>query len=249
MLFDDAGSADGAPFVALIAALEMECASLRRRAGAHARWRIVQCGPGAARAGAAAARALETGARALVSFGFAGALVEGLAPGVVLVPRNVVSLDGGVFPVDEPARLKLAALADELHVESGPLLTVPAALESPEAKRAAGGANGAVAVDMESAAIAAVAARSGVPFVALRVVIDAVDDALPRGAEQWIDEHGRRRVVPALRAVAAVGQWGPLLTLAKRYRVASRALDRLVRELLARGLLADDTAAARRARG
>lgn len=249
MLFDDAGGADAAPLVALIAALEMECASLRRRLGAHARWRIVQSGPGAARAGAAAAGALDAGAQALVSFGYAGALAHGLVPGTVLVPRRVVSLDGTAHAADERAHAKLAALSGEFTIDSGPLLTVPAALESPEAKRAAWRATAAVAVDMESGAIAAAAARAGVPFVALRVVIDAVDDALPRGAEQWIDEHGRRRVVPALRAVAAVGQWRALLTLAKRYRVASRVLDRLGSALLARGLLADGAAAERRARG
>jgi nucleoside phosphorylase len=247
MLFDGAG-ADQAPHVALIAALEMECASLRRRSAAHARSSIVQSGPGAARAAAAAADALAAGARALVSFGLAGALEDGLSPGTVLVPHRVIGPDGRAFAVDERAHSKLTALGDEFDIESGPLLTAPTVLESSEAKRAARKASGAVAVDMESAAIAAVAARSGVPFVALRVVIDAVDDALPRGAEQWIDERGRRRVTPALRAVAAVGQWRPLLKLAQRYRVASRVLDRLAGALLARGLLAGGATTPRRAR-
>ena len=89
---------------------------------------------------------------------------------------------------------------DELAARVGDLLTVPTALESPAAKRAAAAATDAVAVDMESAAIAAVAARARVPFVALRVVVDGLDDALPAGAERWIDERGSGACRPALRA-------------------------------------------------
>ncbi len=120
---------------------------------------------------------------------------------------------------------------------------MPAALESPAAKRAAAAATHAVAVDMESTAVAAAAARARVPFVALRVVVDGLDDALPPGAETWIDEHGNRRMTAALRAAVDVRQWRSLLTLAKRYRVASGVLDRLARALAAPHLLGADSVA------
>jgi hypothetical protein len=90
---------------------------------------------------------------------------------------------------------------------------------------------------MESAAVAAAAARAGVPFVALRVVVDALDDALPRGAEQWIDERGNRRLAPALRAVFSADQWRPLVTLTRRYRLARRVLERVAHALAARRVL------------
>jgi hypothetical protein len=122
-------------------------------------------------------------------------------------------------------------LRAEVGIDAGDLLTSPVALESPTEKRAAADATHAVAVDMESAAIAAVAARAGVPFVALRVVVDAVDDSLPAHAEQWIDERGNSRLAPALRAAASPRQWRALLTLANRYRAASRVLDKVARTL------------------
>jgi hypothetical protein len=75
-----------------------------------------------------------------------------------------------------------------------------------------------------------------VPFVAVRVVIDGRDDALPAGAERWIDERGNRRMMPAVRASLDPRQWLALVTLTKRYRVASRVLDRVARAL-ARPLL------------
>jgi adenosylhomocysteine nucleosidase len=95
---------------------------------------------------------------------------------------------------------------------------------------------------MESAGVAEAAARAGVPFIALRVVVDAAGDALPPGAERWIDERGNRRLAPTLRAVVSVKQWRPLLTLVQRYRVASATLDRLAAALASRHLLADDLA-------
>jgi nucleoside phosphorylase len=233
------------PKVAFVAALDAECASLRKHAPRVGTWLVVQSGPGAARAATAAARAIDEGASLLVSWGVAGGLAADLAPGTVVAPRRVLQQGADALAVDAAWHARLVTLADAFALEHGDLLTVPAALESPEAKRAAAAASRAVAVDLESAAIAGAAARACVAFVALRVVVDGAADALPRGAEQWIDERGHRRFAPTLRAVVTLSQWGPLLTLAKRYRVATGVLDRLAEALAARRLLAGDVAARR----
>jgi adenosylhomocysteine nucleosidase len=240
MSFETAVGRDGVPRVAIVAALESECASLRLLGAAP--WHVTQSGPGGERAAAAATRAVAAGAHVLVSWGLAGGLEASLAPGVVVIPRRVVAHDGGAFDAEPALHARLVGLADELTIETGDLLTVRTPLESPEAKRAARDRHRAVAVDMESAAIARVAAEARLPFVALRVVFDAVADALPAGAEQWLDEHGRRRLAPALRAVASPARWGGLMTLIRRYRVASRSLDELARVLLRRRVFDDETA-------
>ena len=90
---------------------------------------------------------------------------------------------------------------------------------------------------MESAGIAAAAARARVPFVALRVVVDGVDDALPAGAQDWLDEQGRTRAAAVLRAVVDVRQWRTLMNLGARYRVASGVLERLAHALAAPRML------------
>jgi len=231
--------------VAIVAALESECASLRRHRSAP--WFVTQSGPGGERAARAATAAVAAGARVLVSWGLAGGLTLDLAPGTIVVPRRVIGLGGASFQTDVAWHARLVGLADELAVRVGDLLTVPTALESPEAKRAAGERSHAVAVDMESAAIAAVAAGAGVPFVALRVVFDGLLDSLPPGAERWLDEHGRRRLAPALRAAVNPSQWGAFVTLVRRYRVASGALEALAGALAQRQVFAGDMAAARRA--
>jgi adenosylhomocysteine nucleosidase len=243
MSFDEPARSGGAATIGFIAALGIECASLRRHAVPQ--WAIVQSGPGAEHASAAAANAIARGARLLVSWGLAGALDARVAPGTVVVPRRVLIFGGEPFAVDTGLHSSLAALAGDFVVEHGDLVSVPAALESPAAKHAAAAATGAVAVDMESAAIGTVAARAGVPFVVLRAIVDAAGDALPAGAELWIDERGNRRMSATLRAVVDWQQWRPLLTLAKRYRVASNVLDRLARAAASRGLPAFRAPAAR----
>jgi adenosylhomocysteine nucleosidase len=181
----------------------------------------------------------------LVAWGLAGGLDPKLAAGAVVAPRRVRTLEGSPIAVAATWHARLAPLGAELALETGDLLTTDKALESPEAKRAAAAASGAVAVDMESAGVAEAAARAGLPFIALRVVVDGAGDALPEGAERWIDERGNRRLAPTLRAVVSVKQWRPLLTLAQRYRAASTTLDRLAAALASQRLLGDDSPARR----
>jgi hypothetical protein len=80
---------------------------------------------------------------------------------------------------------------------------------------------------MESAAIAAVAARAGARFLALRVIVDAAGDSLPADVERWVDERGERRLGAALAAALRPAQWRELWILAQRYRAARRTLERL----------------------
>jgi hypothetical protein len=152
------------------------------------------------------------------------------------MPHRVRASSGEVFAVDAAWHARLESLADQFATSDGDLLTVPVALDSCEAKAAAA-AGGAVAVDMESAAVAAVATRVGAPFVVLRVIVDTRGDALPTDTGQWLDERGNRRLAGPLRAVASPTQWRALWTLARRYRVASGALARLARLAVAQQLL------------
>lgn len=209
--------------VAVIVALGVERVPL-----ALAGLSVLQSGPGAERAAQSAAAALAAGADALVSCGFAGGLEPKLDSGAVVVPRRVATPDGASYDTDAAWRGAAAsALRAELTVSDGDVLSVPAALITPAAKLAAAATYRAAAADMESAAIAAVAARAGAPFLALRVIVDAAADALPADAEAWIDERGNRRAAAAFGAVVRPRQWRCLWTLGLRYRGAVRALEQV----------------------
>ncbi|MBN1240604.1 MAG: phosphorylase [Gammaproteobacteria bacterium] len=239
-------SADGAAAshaadagVALIVALGIERACFERCAARSAATLSVrQCGPGAGRAAAAAALAVRGGAAALISCGLAGALRADVEPGCVLLPRSVVGSDGTRFDVDAGWRERLSQALRARHtVDDRPLLASSEVLATPAAKRQAAQASGAVAVDMESGAVAAAAMTAGVPFVVLRVAADGAADTLPPGVERWIDEAGERRLAPVVDAALRPGSWPILWTLARRYRRARRTLIEVAGELTPRGFL------------
>jgi len=218
--------------LAILAALAIERATLPPAGSGPGSVAIWQCGPGAERAAAAARTALACGATALVSWGFAGALVADVAPGTVALPRALVTRSGAVLPCDPAWHAALAAaLAPDFAVDERPLLGATRALGTPAEKAAGAGDSGAATVDMESAAIAAVAARAGARFAAVRVVVDALGDALPADPERWIDAHGNRRLAAALGAVLTPRDWPLLWTLSKRYRVARGVLVSLAERL------------------
>jgi adenosylhomocysteine nucleosidase len=73
----------------------------------------------------------------------------------------------------------MAAQQAGLTVRSGKIVSVPTVVEQAEDKRRLSRLSGAIALDMESSALGAVAARRGVPFVIVRTVSDLVDEDLP----------------------------------------------------------------------
>ncbi len=177
-------------------------------------------------AAADAARSLvEDGATALVSWGMAGALDPGLEAGDVFLPSEVVTADGTSFTTARRWREPLAAsLGAQRRVAGGTLLTSSRAIDTVSAKQAAFLRTGAAAVDMESSLVAQVAALHGIPFIAVRVIVDTAADAVP-SAVLAASDGGQVRLWRLLWGLlVSPADLAPLLRLARRYRVATRSL-------------------------
>jgi len=173
-----------------------------------------------------AARALvEAGVSALVTFGMAGGLDPALKPGSVVLPRALISPEGKRYSVNESWRERVAAAVSPLRsVSEGILLTSAYAIDTPAEKAAAFHGTGATAVDMESAAVAEVAAQHHLPFIAARVIVDTAADRLPR-AVVAASRAGRVQVGRLLVGIVlAPGEIAALIRLAQRYRIAMRSL-------------------------
>ncbi len=177
---------------------------------------------------AGAGRLVRSGATALASIGTAGGLDPALRCGAVLVPREAHMLEGEPLAAHASWRAALlAALPRDCQVSEDPLLTSRVPVGSRLDKAIAWRETGCAAIDMESAAVARVAASAAVPFVVLRVVVDTAGDELPEP------------VVAASRGgELALGRllWGLALTpwnvaavhrLARRFRTACAMLARL----------------------
>lgn len=161
----------------VVAALKTELApalrALRTRARRHGARTIyeaphlsfVVAGVGVEKAERAAA-ALQRHARltALLSTGFAGALLDDLSPGdLVLGGSTTLAADAGL--------LRLARDLDPA-ARAADVVTVPAVLRDAAAKRRLAERSGAAVADMEAAAVATVARRHGLDFLCVKAVLD-----------------------------------------------------------------------------
>jgi adenosylhomocysteine nucleosidase len=185
--------------------------------------------------GLAAARGAEAllaaGAGALASFGLAGGLDPALHAGAVLLPDEVIGPNGQRLVTSTGWRDRLvAALQPHQLASTGRLLTMPRAVGSVTDKAELFRSTGAAAVDMESLAVAEVAARHQVPFVAVRVVVDSAGDVLPNAVSAAADKEGHLQIWRLMGALAlAPGELAPLFRLARRYRAANRSLAAVAR--------------------
>ncbi len=187
-------------------------------------------GMGESAAAAAARRLVLAGATGLASFGMAGGLDPTLICGAVLLPEEVVPSGRGDTAAmgcrtSPQWRLRLrAALPASCIVCDGRLLTSETPMGRRDVKAAAWRDSHAAGVDMESAAIAQVAAQAGLPFIALRVVVDTAFDELP-AAVIAASGGGQLRIGALLAGLLrAPGDVGALIRLAARYRIARRVL-------------------------
>jgi adenosylhomocysteine nucleosidase len=207
--------------VGVVAALASEARALGRRDGLV----LSVSGIGCAAAGAAARALVEARVSALMTFGLAGGLDPKLAAGSVILPSHLLAPDGTRLAASKVWRERVAAaLRSSREIIEGTVLTSSVALKTPEEKTAAFRDTGAVAVDMESFAVAEVAANNKLEFIAVRVIVDTAADTVPSSVAA-ASRAGRVQIGRLLAGlVVAPGDIASLLRLALRYRTAMRAL-------------------------
>ena len=227
--------------VGIVAALPAELHSLLHATPAvgesrpvNARVRAQAGGIGATAAHRAAASLVADGASALVSWGFAAGLDAALAPGTLVISRQLQPpVPGAPGAANAAAAAWAARLSTRLH---GVVPLVNGTIACPDyvvrtaAEKRTLGASGAVAADMESAAVAAVAAGAGIPWVALRVLVDTVDVIVPRAVAAAIDSSGRFEMARFFGAlIRHPMDLASLPALASAYRRAMRTLATVAR--------------------
>jgi len=161
--------------------------------------RVGIAGADSARAAAEARRLLAEGAEALLSLGIGGGLDPALSPGEVVVGTAVQDGDE-TFAVNQVWMCRLLnAIAHSrsgvIHASTGPVV-------GRGAKQALFAATGARVVDMESGAVARVAAEAGRPFAVIRAVADGADLTLPSSALAGIGPDGKPRPFAVLGRLA-----------------------------------------------
>ena len=182
------------------------------------RVRLLRIGMGAQAAAAALARIdVEHNAPSLiVSAGFAGALQSDLRTGDLVAEQ--------LTPCPQAAKA-LASVSSS--VRFGRIQHSDVVLTEPWEKLECGRRTGALAVDMESAAVRAWAQEHGLPALALRVILDEAGRALPRSLPA-----GEDFLSLACYAARHPLSWPRLAALWPRQRRAAAALTAAVRAFL-----------------
>jgi adenosylhomocysteine nucleosidase len=124
--------------------------------------------------------ALTSEASAIISFGVAGGLAQGLVPGTKLVARSIVAEDGARYYGDPFWTKRIARAVCGAMVADIAGVDLPVA--SPVERHALHLKTGALAADTESHVAARAAAARNLSFAAFRVVADPADRQLPHAA-------------------------------------------------------------------
>jgi len=221
------------PKIGIICGLQLEADWLDAAWSIMAgRVEIVVAGMGPSRASEIANRLAASGVHALVSWGSAAGLDPALVPGTIVLPSRVLSASGAAFEADQLWLRRIAeALSPSVPVSSGHLAEAASVLADAEAKAGLGRQTGAVAADMESAAVARAAVEAGMPWIAVRVIADPAGQALPAAVLGAIGEDGAIDPAAVIRsAVTSLTGVRSLLQLRRHHVAAGRSMRRLARE-------------------
>ncbi len=181
-------------------------------------WRVAIGGGTTVGAAQAARQLIAAGATGIVSFGLAGGLDPALPAGTVVV-AHAVAANGRVWPTDYGLSQRLGGATGHL------CLGLDHVVVSIAEKRRLRRETGAALLDMESGAVAAVAAAAGIPFAVLRAISDPAHVALPPAALVALDPMGRLGIHRlAMSIMARPAQLSALSRLARDATMARRAL-------------------------
>lgn len=169
-------------FVAALAQEAKTLAPLARAANGAMVCLVEIAGVGLANAEKAAGRLIGNKVDALISWGTAGALNTDYPPGTLLIYSSVARHDGAVLECDPALTAALQQSLTPLACRTTLGLTTEVPIATTVDKARLGNTVQAGAVDMETYAVAAFAAKAGIPFSAVRAIVDPAGFELPYAA-------------------------------------------------------------------
>jgi len=183
----------------IIAALPFEAACFTRNKIHPGSYQMVApglyvfyAGMGPVNAANAAQTLLGLKVDALVSWGVAGSLDPDLVAGDIVLPVDVLDVEGQIFPVNREwhTALKNSLNHPDIYSE-GKLVSTHNVQQDVRLKSELYQATQAMAVDMESAAVAKVAFTANKPFVVIRTIFDTVAMSIPASSTNATNQYGQ----------------------------------------------------------
>jgi hypothetical protein len=227
----------------IIASMERELAGLRKKtrayqtAGISSRFALKVVGIGGAQAGQSVASlagrrlsevthsggTLPEAEQGILLLGFAGGVDPSLAPGALTISTSYKQSASGNSLHPDPGmwrRAVQAATSAGLLFDQGDSLTVDRPIATVLDKDALFRRYRVGTVNMEDYAIAVAARDAGVPFLAVRAVLDPADQSLPA----YVLAMSRSQVKAVLGTAFRPWRIAPMLRLSRQMRLAQNSL-------------------------
>jgi len=152
---------------------------------------VVYCsGAGPKNAATASQLLIDKGAKRLISWGCAAALSSDLKPGNLVLPQQLQSESNQLLSLDSPWLTHVSEQLSTLQPNNGLLAESSIIVAESHAKKAINRQSNAIALDMESIAVAQTARQHNLPAIVIRCIADPVEMSLPKAVSYALNEQG-----------------------------------------------------------
>lgn len=224
--------------VGIVVALPEELATLtniKLKQGEYCRmgnaW-IIYSGAGLTNAASAAQTLINKGVRCLISWGCAAGLAVDAKPGNLIIASQAID-EHQQYDTDQAMNKALRQiLPTHLTLHEGTLFSSATLVGLSQDKQRIHQHSLATALDMESTAIADMAVRAHLPFMAIRSIADPVNMNLPNAVTQALNDNGQVDLAKLLSYLLS-HPWEvtALIKLGLHFHAAQKTLKIVAREL------------------
>jgi len=133
---------------------------------------------------------IDRGAERLISWGCAAALAPQLKPGDLVLPEQLYSESKQQLAIDSGWLIHIKQSLSALKPNSGALAESSVIVAESAEKKKIYQQSKAVALDMESIAVAKIAKQQNMPVMVIRCIADPVDMSLPKAVSYALNKQG-----------------------------------------------------------
>ncbi|MDO9214705.1 MAG: phosphorylase [Methylococcales bacterium] len=200
---------------------------------------LAYSGAGASNAEAAAKLLIEQGATRLISWGCAGALSANLTSGDLVLADELIDADGAMITIDHEWHRRVRTVLEKAACQSsgfalrcGSLLESKTLVATSHDKQQLHRQSAAIALDMESVAVAKVAHAHALPFLVIRAIADPVTMDLPQAVSHALNEQGDVQLGKLLIFLLThPSELKGLITLGQHFNAAKNTLKAVAQQL------------------
>ena len=217
----------------IVVSLSRELKSLTRQTIPVGSWTAIAdntlvalSGIGADRAYTAGSVLVSQGATALLSWGCAAALDDRVSPGCLILPERIIGANGEIHRVSTEWHRRLCQALESKHtIRTEALVESDVIVKTSVEKRSLARRTQAAATDMESAAQARLAKDYGLPFIAIRAIVDTPSTEIPENVLKALDPEGNINLWKLLSSTMAA-DWIKIVRLGIQFNAAQRTLKK-----------------------